>query len=99
MKVTIFILDDPSSKYDWVKITKTVDTLEDIEKITGHCHKRMYCYMHDFTGNESEELKQIVNDHYIKMYNSNLTETMDWLFKLISYGIEKEKLLKKGEAK
>ena len=92
MEIIIYVLDDPWSKYDWSKTTEIVNTLEDLEKITGHCHKRMYCCVHSFSGNESEQLLQAVNDYYIKTYNSDLTKTIDWMFKLISRGIKNESL-------
>lgn len=88
MQVTLYILDDPWSKYDWRKVTEEVNAVEDIEKITGHCHKRMYCYAHNFTNNEPEKLLQLVV-HYTNLYNSSISETVDWLFKLITEGVRK----------
>jgi len=79
MTVIIYVLDDPKIKHNWAKHIVTIDTLDDIEKIIGHCHRRMFAYISNLSGNESKELHEVVID-ILAQYNVNLPELVECVY-------------------
>lgn len=78
IKVIIYKLDDPTSKYTWWRKEIDLDCKEDMDRINGFCGNHIYARIVSF--NNKDPLYPPIHRFIKENYNTNIFDLVELLF-------------------